>query len=145
MRRAPARWALGLLLVLGVAACGVPPGTPHLTGLRCATPDACQSAQDPFDLKLAVDFSDTDGNLATGTYTLWLDQQTLVQDEALAPVFQASKLDAAKTAGVMYLDAPLKLANVTDGMSFWVDLEVTDAAGHASNRPGVQFKLNLKQ
>ncbi len=149
MGRAPLRWAPGLVvvlgLVLGVAACGPPPGTPHLTGLRCATSDACQAPQDPFLLKLAVDFSDTDGDLGNGTYTLYLDQKTLVQDEALATVFQASKLDASAAAGVMYVDAPLQLANVTDGMTFWVDLEVTDAAGHASNRPGVQFTLNLKK
>ena len=144
MRRASLPWAPGLLLLL-VAACGPPAGTPHLTGLRCATPDGCQAPQDPFLLKLAVDFSDTDGDLGNGTYSLWLDQQTLIQDDPLATLFQSSKLDASKPAGVLYLDAPLKLANVTDGMTFWVDLEVTDASGHASNRPGVQFTLNLKQ
>jgi hypothetical protein len=131
-------------LLLGAAACGVPPGIPHLTGLNCATPGACQSTQDPFLLNLVVNFSDTDGDLGNGSYTLWLDQQTLVQDQALAPLFQADKLDASALAGLLHVPVPLKLANVTSGMTFWVDLEVTDAAGNQSNRPGIQFKLNLK-
>lgn len=127
------------------AGCGPPPGTPHLTALRCATTDACQSLEDPFLLKLAVDFSDTDGDLSGGTYTEWLDQQKLVTDASLADLFKQESIDGAAKAGVLYVDAPLKLANVTSGMSFWVALEVTDGSGKTSNRPGIRFQLDLKQ
>jgi hypothetical protein len=100
--------ALGGLATL--PACG---SAPDLTNLRCD--GACQDVQDPFLLKLAVDFVDPAKELAQGSVVVKIAGRTVA-------TLTADPLMSPKGAGQGTLRFPLSLhfGTVHDGDSFTV-------------------------
>jgi len=129
------RWcALALLL----AACG---GGPQLTHLRCReTP--CQDPEDPFKLRLAVDFSDPSGTLSEGTLELLLDG-TLQNAVSLNDLFTAQGIGARATSGTLSVDEEFALDSVSSGESFNVGLTAKNGDGQSSNTPELDLTLEL--
>lgn len=126
------------------AACGPDENAPILTHLRCANADRCQSPQNPFLLELAVDFSDPDGDFATGNGIV----RVLVDDKvrqvsSASQWFTFSGLEPAATRGTLRFDLEVELSTVEDGQLFVIGVDATDAQGHESNRPTLSMEVSL--
>lgn len=115
-----------------------------LTELHCADDHACQSAEDPFLLDLQVDFADEDGDLAAGTYSVYVDGLLTDGPHPLLGHFEEAGLSPYATEGSLFLPAGIQISGISSGMRFVVAIEVTDHAGNESNRPGMRFQLNLQ-
>lgn len=115
-----------------------------MSAFQCERPDDCQALTDPFLLEMEFAFFDRDADLGAGTFQLFIDGNELGTRTSLRPLFEAAGIPLTSTEGVLPVDIPLTLSDVVDGKEFDVALEVTDAASHPSNRPGVRFRLDLK-
>ena len=120
-----------------LAACG---SSPKLTSLRCQA--ACQSAEDPFQLKLAVDFADPTGTLSTGVVTVKVNTTTQAVLQ-LSSVFKASGVDPAATSGTLRLSPDVVLQTVQAGQTFDVSIVATDGDGAGSNEPKLTLGISL--
>lgn len=141
------RWALAAVLSLAVllcSACGPSGSSPVLENLRCAEEGACQSEADPFLLRLAVDFRDDDGDLGSGTFTVFVDDSISDGPTPLLQHFEEAELSPYATEGSVVLPAGLQISGMRSGMVFIVAIEVTDHAGNRSNRPGMEFELTIE-
>jgi hypothetical protein len=134
--------ALVVLIATGPA-CGAVSGAPRLDDLRCADPDVCQSREDPFLLLLAVDFESVDGDLGAGSYSVYVDGDRVHGPSPLIAHFDAAGLSGDATFGTVVLPAGLSLSNIHSGMDFVVGIDVEDASGRRSNRPGIIFRLDF--
>ena len=134
--RAQEGFAVALALLL--AGCG---GGPQLSNLRCrATP--CQSPEQPFTLRLSVDFSDGTGTLAKGALELRVDGSTQ-SAVSLADLFSAQHLDPAATHGTLLIDQDVVLDRVGQNQSFAASVVAHNGQGQKSNEPTLSFKLTL--
>ncbi len=126
------------------AACGPGPHAPVLRDLRCRQgPDACQSETDPFLIEVEVTVSDPDGDLFGGTLQRYLDGDPLGDREPLDALLRGGGLVPGSREGSFPVDLPLELHDMHDGMRVWIALDLSDAAGHESNRPGLELELAL--
>lgn len=136
--------ALLLSLSPAVMGCGPAGEAPVLEDLRCADESSCQCPTDPFTLELAVDFRDGDGDLGEGTYAVYIDGSKTDGPVPLLTFFEEAGLSPSATEGTLVLPAGLHMSGVYSGMTFVVGIQVTDAEGNDSNRPGIKFKLHLE-
>ena len=121
-----------------LAACG---GGPHLSNLRCRT-TPCQSPEQPFTLRLAVDFDDGTGTLAKGALELRVDGNTQTA-VSLADLFSAQHLDPTATHGTLSVDQDVVLDRVGQNQSFAASVVAHNGQGQQSNEPTLSFKLTL--
>lgn len=134
---APAR---ALLLAALLGGCGG--GAPSLGELLCQGGDrACQASTNPYQLLLAVDFRDEDGDLSAGVGRFYIEGDPQEPAIPLRPVFLASEVDLGATSGRLELTVNLDLPRPKDGTVFELGFEVEDSAGHLSNRPHVTFRI----
>ena len=129
------RWAALLLLC---AACG---GGPRLTNLRCRE-SPCQDPEDPFMLRLAVDFSDPSGTMGAGALELLLNGN-LVEGVSLADLFNAQSIALNATEGTLQVDEALSLSSVHSGETFSAGLRARNGQAQESNAPELDFTLSL--
>ena len=133
-----ARGFVLMLVVLAALGCGS--SGPKLSRLRCrATP--CQDAEDPFLLKLAVDFSDPTGTLGAGEVELRVDGKTQ-SAVALKDLFNLQGVALTATAGTLNIDQDALLTVVKDGTTFTVSLLATNGEKQDSNEPSLSFTLH---
>ncbi len=125
------------LLVL-CAACG---GGPRLTNLRCRE-IPCQDPEDPFKLRLAVDFSDPSGTMGAGALELLLNGN-LVEGVSLADLFNTQNLAANATQGTLQIDEDLSLSSAQSGTTFAAGVRVRNGQEQESNAPELDFTLSL--
>ena len=138
VRRASAVREAALVAGVLLAACG---GGPRLSNLRCrATP--CQSPEQPFTLRLSVDFSDGTGSLGKGALELRVDGSTQ-SAVSLADLFSAQHLDPAATHGTLLIDQDVVLDRVGQNQSFAASVVAHNGQGQKSNEPTLSFKLTL--
>ncbi len=136
---AMARLLLALSLAGSFAACGG--SGPKLTKLRCrATP--CQDAEDPFLVKLAVDFSDPTGTLGAGVIELRVDGKT-ESAIALRDQFNLQGIAQGAKSGTLNIDQDVLLSTVQDGATFSVSVLATNGQKQDSNEPSLGFTLHL--
>lgn len=126
-----------VVAALSFAACG---NAPKLSSLRCQS--ACQAAVDPFQLTLAVDFSDPSASLSTGTLTVKVDTSTQAVVQ-LSAVFKASGVDPAATSGTLRFTPDVVLQTVQSGQSFDVSVVAKNGDGAASNEPKLTLGISL--
>lgn len=142
----PARFVPGaalLAILTATLACGPSSGAPFLDDLWCADEASCQTREDPFTLTLAVNFSDPDGDLGTGTYSVYVDGLRTDGPNLLWKHFEAAGLAMNATEGTLVLPAPVQLTGIYSGKTFIVGIDVRDEAGNQSNRPGIRFRILL--
>jgi hypothetical protein len=125
-----------LLLAL---ACG---GGPQLTNLRCRNPSACQDAEDPLKVLLAVDFSDDTGTLDKGVLNLRVGGGTQ-QTVSLSDMFAAQGIAAGTKRGTLQVDDDMTLDKLSQGQQVEVSLVAVDGRGRDSNEPTITFTLHL--
>ena len=114
---------------------------PSLTNLRCRQVP-CQDPEDPFKLRLQVDFSDDSGTLGAGSLSLYTNG-TLTDGVSLADIFQAQGIDSTATSGTLQVDQELMLSSVTEGETFTAGLQARDGQGETTNLPTLSLTLSL--
>ena len=128
---------LGALLL--VVACG---GGPRLTNLRCRDPKACQDAEDPLKVLLAVDFQDDTGTLDKGVLNLRVDGKTQ-QTVSLSDIFTAQGIAPGTKKGTLQVDDDMTLDRLSQGQEVSVSLVAVNGQGRSSNEPDINFTLHL--
>jgi hypothetical protein len=126
----------GLLLL---ANCGT--SGPQLTNLRCRQ-SPCQDPEDPFTLRLAVDFSDGTGTMGQGSLELFTNGN-LLEGVSLSDLFTAQGVPATATSGTLELDEPVSLTTITQGEQFTVGLQARNGVQQSSNTPTLSLTLTL--
>ena len=135
--RAPVAGLIALAAALS-AGCG---GGPQLSNLRCRmTP--CQHPEQPFTLRLAVDFDDSSGTLGKGALELRVNGKTQ-SAISLAELFSAQQIDPAAKQGELDVDQDVVLDRVGQDQPFTAGLVAHNGQGQASNEPTLSFKLTL--
>ena len=132
------RYALIAALCLALGGCGG--SGPKLTRLRCRA-DPCQDAENPFLVKLAVDFSDSSGTLGSGALDLRVDGKTQ-SAVALRDLFNVQGLALTAKTGTLNIDQDVQLSSVKDGIVFHVSLVATNGQKQDSNEPSLAFTLH---
>jgi hypothetical protein len=134
---APARPLLAAALLL-LCACG---GGPQLTNLRCReTP--CQDPEDPFKLRLAVDFADPSGSLGGGVLEL-LQDGVVLDAVTLGDLFTAQGIPGDATRGTLQVDEDLQPTTVTIGETVIAGLRAKNGDAQQSNTPSLSLTLSL--
>ena len=128
----------GATLLLLCAACG---GGPRLTNLRCRE-SPCQDPEDPFKLRLAVDFSDPSGTMGAGALELLLNGN-LVEGVSLADLFNAQSIALNATHGTLQVDEDLTLSSIQSGENVAAGLRARNGESQESNAPELDFTLTL--
>jgi len=130
--------ALAILSVL-IAGCGG--SGPKLSNLRCRAA-ACQQVEDPFLLRLQVDFQDPTGTLSAGELDLRVDGKTQ-NAISLRDVFNSQGLSLTATTGTLQIDDDVILSQIREGASFTVSFLATNGKGQDSNEPSLTFTVHL--
>ena len=128
-----------LAIAASAAACG---GGPHLSNLRCRDPNRCNDVEDPFKLRLAVDFEDDSKTLAKGALELRLEGQTQ-RAVSIAGIFAAQEIAKDVTRGTLLIDDDLVLDQVANGQNLTVGLLATNGRGEQSNEADANFTIRL--
>jgi hypothetical protein len=128
-----ALWGAAML-----ASCG---GGPKLSNLRCRQVP-CQDPEDPFMLRLQVDFDDPSGTLGSGALELLVDGD--VQEAvSLSDLFSAQGIAATATQGTLQVDEELQLETVSAGEQLSAGLRAKNGDGEESNAPELDLVLSL--
>lgn len=125
-----------LLLLTGCGARG-----PQLTNLRCRQ-SPCQAPEDPFTLRLAVDFSDDTATMSNGSLELFTNGN-LLEGISLSDLFTAQGIPAAVTSGTLQLDEPVNLTTITQGEQFTIGVQARNGVAQSSNTPSLSLTLTL--
>jgi hypothetical protein len=128
-----------LAIAASAAACG---GGPHLSNLRCRDPGRCNDVEDPFQLRLAVDFDDDSRTLSAGALELRLEGQTQ-RAVSIADIFAAQGIARDAARGTLLIDDDLVLDRVANGQDVNVGLLATNGRGEQSNEADAKFTVRL--
>ncbi|MBL92165.1 MAG: hypothetical protein CMH56_10215 [Myxococcales bacterium] len=137
----PFLWVAGALLGTG---CGHE-NAPVLSKLTYLG----QSEESPMVLLFAVDFTDQNGDLGSGSTEYFLDgQMTLAEGVENQSLFLANQLDFGATEGT--INFVLELMVETNNASsteeeFEFAVQMRDAEGYESNRESLRLQLSMAQ
>lgn len=132
----PVRWAiatLGFLAACGGTAESWTEGRPRIDALRFIQ----QAPGDPMGLSFLVRFTDTDGDVGSGTIKLILEDQ---ESSSLAAkdVFDRQTPPLSLTSTTGELEVTVRLSKTPDvGQRLKIGMVLVDARGRESNDPNV--------
>lgn len=92
---------------------------------------------------LAVDFTDSDGNLSQGQLTLKVDEQSTATKLPIADLFKAAGLQPGATSGTLQFSADVVLQTIQAEQTFAVSATATDASGKDSNTSKLTFSISI--
>src|SRR4051812_37731947 len=123
---------LSVCAAVVLAGCG---SGASFSNLQCQSP--CQTREDPWHLKLRVDYSDPSLQLQGGALVVRVDTASLPE----IPIAPLAK--TGSTAGTVDVDVHVPLRELVDGTTITVGVKAMDHDGLETNEATLAFVMTL--